>query len=168
MERPGRLFGRPLYECTPDEVRQELLAQLDLAIEPAVLAFHVDPWMRYLSDAEYRSAGSTIYSGWRVRPVNPDGYRWIHGAPLSIAGPEVFKTPVTTQTSVSNLLLAGEYVHSFTHTPNMERANQSGKLCAVEIFSRLGLSYPMERVHPPRINSRFLRAARAVRRRLRM
>jgi hypothetical protein len=166
MERPGRLFGKPLYECTPEEVRQELLAQLGLAIDPLILGFHVDPWMRYLSDAEYRLEAATTYHGWRTRPVNPDGSRWIHGAPLSIAGPEVFIAPIMVQTSVSNLLLAGEYVDSPIHTPNMERANQSGKLCAIEILKRLGLPYPSERFRPARVNSRLLRAAQAVRRRL--
>lgn len=147
MEQPGILYGKALVHCTWDEVQAEIIAQIDLKETGEVMGAYLDPFLRYVSEEEYRR--DDTYRLWDAGPLNPDGHRWVNASWHCILLPKYYDHPIAPATGVAGLYLAGEYIDTAIHLPNMEKASQAGKLCAATVLHGLGLPFDAGRLTAP-------------------
>lgn len=148
---PGALYGKPLAQCTWEEVQQELLHQIGFEERHLIAGAVMDPTLHYICETEYQKASNSVYKDWAVQGINPNNHRWISSTTLCIATPESRQQPFPTRTSVHGLFMAGEFIETVIKTPNMEKACQSGKMCAQAIFQSFGATYPADRLAAPKV-----------------
>jgi hypothetical protein len=131
---PGVLYGQPAHHCTPEQIAQELLAQLrnDLPHGYGVLtdrmidAWSIDsdvtglgtPQARHAHPSFLRTAGS-----WRLRPE--------------------------TSTAIPNFFLAGDYVRtSGADFASVPMASESGRRAANALLAASGSSAAPAKIAP--------------------
>ena len=122
-DAPGMLFGKPAKECRPEEVAQEVLAQIryhhtagELLPDGIVHSWFLDPGVQY-DAATRRNSNETPLL------VNTAG-SWANR-------PEV-------RTKIPNLFLAGDFVRTDIDLATMEGANESGRKAANAILASAG------------------------------
>jgi len=123
---PGMLYGLPANQCTPQQIIQEVLAQMrnDLPHGANVLPDSVI--QSWVIDPDLTGLGT-------ANPVNPD--------PLFINTVGSWPLRPGTTTAIRNFFLAGDYVHALgLDLASMEAANESGRHAANAILSASGSS----------------------------
>jgi uncharacterized protein with NAD-binding domain and iron-sulfur cluster len=122
-DAPGMLFGKPAKECRPEEVAQEVLAQIryhhtagDLLPEGIVHSWFLDPGVQW--DAANRSNTNET--------------------PLLVNTAGSWKDRPGVRTRMPNLFLAGDYVQTDIDLATMEGANESGRKAANAILASAG------------------------------
>lgn len=120
-DMPGILYGKPAKECTPQQVYNEIVAQLKAALPPFMLndwniaGYFIDPNLTGLGTPQ--AANST---------------------PLMINTPGSWKLRPDSTTGVPNLFLASDYVQSSINLATMEGANEAGRKAANAILKASG------------------------------
>jgi uncharacterized protein with NAD-binding domain and iron-sulfur cluster len=122
-DAPGMLFGKPAKQCRPEEVAQEVLAQIryhhtagDLLPEGIVHSWFMDPGVQW--DAANRSNSNET--------------------PLLVNTAGSWKDRPGVRTRIPNLFLAGDYVQTDIDLATMEGANESGRKAANAILASAG------------------------------
>ncbi|GAB7146160.1 FAD-dependent oxidoreductase [Mycobacterium riyadhense] len=131
---PGPVLGRPLSECTPDEILTECLAQCGLD-RSHILGWQIDQELKHLGEADYERLASELPPHIASAPAR--GKRMVNFSPLAILMPGARHRSPSIRTEVPNLFLAGEAIYSPDLTlfvPTMEKAASSGYLAAHEIM----------------------------------
>ncbi len=119
-EKPGILFGKPAKNCTSEEVRAEVWAQILQGADPStrlklknakILNWTMDPTMHFAPNENSYNDGlfMNIADSWKNRPDQKTNY--------------------------SNLILAGDFTQTWTDLACMEGACESGKRAANAILS---------------------------------
>ena len=148
--KPGAIYGKPLAQCTWEEVQEELLHQIGFEQRDFIVESRMDPTIRYLDEAEYQKHSESTYKDWSVQPLNPNNHRWLSSTTLCIATPQSRQQHFPVRTAINGLFMAGEFVETTLKTPNMEKACESGKICAQAVFGFLGATYPAARLDVPK------------------
>ncbi|MHA7651595.1 FAD-dependent oxidoreductase [Mycobacterium sp. ML4] len=136
VDRPGRIFGRPLSECSPEEILTECLAQCGLD-RSEISGWQLDYELLHLGDADYRAGALPPHLAYPPAA----GRRMVNLSPLTILMPGARERSPRVHTEVPNLYLAGEAAYSPELTffvPTMEKAASSGYLAAQGILSSVG------------------------------
>lgn len=141
---PGKIYGKSAFACRPEELKEEIFAQLGLDHQHVISSFKLDPTIEFLHSSEIDK--NSKYASWDKGPLFEDGYRWVFESSIFIQKPGDFKHRIPAHTSIQNLFLAGEYLETSFHIPTMERACESGKRCANKIYQAFGLQYPQKRL----------------------
>lgn len=146
VDKPGRVFHRPLSECSPDEILTECLAQCGLD-RPEIIGWQIDYELKYVGEADYESTSGELPPHLVYAPAG--GRRMVNLSPLTILMPGAQRHSPRVHTEVPNLFLAGEATYSPDLTffvPTMEKAASSGYLAAQEVASCAvpGASSPWE------------------------
>lgn len=122
-DAPGMLFGKPAKECRPEEVAQEVLAQIryhhtagELLPDGIVHSWFLDPGVQY--DATTR--------------------RNTNETPLLVNTAGSWANRPDVRTKIPNLFLAGDYVRTDIDLATMEGANESGRKAANAILASAG------------------------------
>lgn len=122
-DAPGMLFGKPAKECRPEEIAQEVLAQIryhhtagDLLPDGIVHSWFLDPGVQY--DATTR--------------------RNSNETPLLVNTAGSWANRPDARTKIPNLFLAGDYVRTDIDLATMEGANESGRKAANAILASAG------------------------------
>ncbi len=134
VDPPGPVLGRPLSECTPDEILTECLAQCGLD-RSHILGWQIDQELKHLGEADYERLASELPPHTASAPAR--GKRMVNFSPLTILMPGARHRSPSIRTEVPNLFLAGEAIYSPDLTwfvPTMEKAASSGYLAAHEIM----------------------------------
>jgi uncharacterized protein with NAD-binding domain and iron-sulfur cluster len=124
-------LGKPAMQCTRDEVAEEVWAQLKQ---------HVNrPGRPVLEDGNL--------AGWflddDIVAPNPDGLKDdINLEPLLINTVGSWDLRPTATTAVGNLMLASDYVRTFTDLATMEGANEAARRAVNGILDAMGSSSP--------------------------
>jgi uncharacterized protein with NAD-binding domain and iron-sulfur cluster len=121
-DAPGVLFGKPARQCTGDEVRREVWAQLKLHLE--------DNGESVLPDG--------ILHSWFLDPAiawNPGTGSNANDEPLLINTVNSWSLRPEATTAIPNLFLAGDYVRTNIDLATMEGANESGRAAANAILA---------------------------------
>lgn len=116
---PGAVHGLRYPDCTPEQLREELVAQCGFDQPELVEGF---------------------FPG---KGLDREGDRWRNAAPLyaaTLGAPEV-----DNATDVPGVYVAGESTRTTVTVATMEKANESGKRCAAAICDAAGLTYPAEK-----------------------
>jgi uncharacterized protein with NAD-binding domain and iron-sulfur cluster len=112
-EAPGIVYGKPAMECTPDEIRDEVWAQLKR---------HLDrPGHEQLEDANLL--------GYFLDPdiVFPNPTRATNLEPLLVNTAGSWTHRPDAVTAIENLFLASDYVRTTTDLATMEGANEAAR-----------------------------------------
>jgi uncharacterized protein with NAD-binding domain and iron-sulfur cluster len=131
---PGILFGKPFFQCTPEEVYLELLAQIGLSLQEGnTISYRIDDKLAYLP---YEEAQEKIREQrWtRLDPtevVTP--YLWIAESSLWVVSPHTKEYPPKVET-LQNTFVAGTFLNVPTSLPTMQKAAESGVKCAQAIL----------------------------------
>jgi uncharacterized protein with NAD-binding domain and iron-sulfur cluster len=119
------LFGKPAKECRPEEVAQEVLAQIryhhtagDLLPDGIVHSWFLDPGVQW--DASTR--------------------RNTNETPLLVNTAGSWASRPEVRTRIPNLFLAGDFVRTDIDLATMEGANESGRKAANAILASAGSS----------------------------
>lgn len=121
---PGVLLGKPAKQCTRQEIADEVWHQLKQAIN--------DPDDQTLTDELLKSwhlDEDIDYAG-GLPPVN-------HSR-LLVHPPGSWAIRPDAGTAVPNLVLAADYVRTYTNIATMEGANEGGRRAANAILDRVG------------------------------
>jgi uncharacterized protein with NAD-binding domain and iron-sulfur cluster len=124
-DAPGMLVDKPAKQCSPDEVAQEVLAQIryhhtagDLLPEGIVHSWFLDPGVQY-DAAAGRNTNET---------------------PLLVNTAGSWNDRPGVRSRIPNLFLAGDYVQTDIDLATMEGANESGRKAANAILESAGSS----------------------------
>jgi uncharacterized protein with NAD-binding domain and iron-sulfur cluster len=133
----GILFDKPAMECTREEVALEVWAQLKE---------HLDrPGQPVLEDAN--RAGWFIDND--IVAPNPDGLKDdINLEPLLINTVGSWNQRPEATTAVGNLMLASDYVRTYTDLATMEGANEAARRAVNGILDAVGSDSPRCAVWP--------------------
>lgn len=124
---PGRLYGKPLQECS----REEFFAEL------------VNLLRTELPDGQRLFADEAIHS-WYPYPgmlETADG-TWIVDEGMWAYDPSSWENQPSQETQIDNLLLAGSYTRTMLNGECMDSANESGKRAAAAIVHKSGSRAP--------------------------
>jgi len=121
-ETPGVVYDKPARECTPAEIKTEVLTQLSAHLEPDGHTLEESLVVDWLLDPELDHTGETIENG---APLFVNTVGSLHDRP-----------PADPQTE--NLFLAGDYVRTETDLATMENANEAGRHAANGVLRAAG------------------------------
>lgn len=122
---PGMMIAKPAKMCTPDEIKQEVWAQLKASLN--------SPTDQVLTDELLHSAhldDDLDYSSGTLPPVNKSR--------LLVHPPGSWATRPDPGTAIPNLVLAGDYVRTKTDLASMEGANEAARHAVNVILQRAG------------------------------
>ncbi len=135
-DEPGILFGKPARACTPDQIRDEVWAQLKVHLNVAgtvviqdenLVDWFLDPDIAFPNQSSVTNQEPLL-----VNTVNSLRYR-----------------PEAT-TELGNLFVASDYVRTFTDVACMESANEAARRAVNGILDRTGSTAPRVDVWPLR------------------
>lgn len=123
---PSPRLGRPVWECTRDEIAHETWAQIketlpDQSRVPDPILYHLDDNLRFAADGRGIVHNGTPLlinhvGAYGTRPGVPGDYHVNHGS----------------------VVLAGTYMQTYTRLTTMEAANESGRHAANAILAHAG------------------------------
>ena len=122
----GIRFGKTAKQCTPDEIRDEVLAQIKVHLNTGAAPVIDDANLqRYFLDPDIES---------------PNPGAMVNAEPLLIntAGSLQYRPEAITE--LPNLFLASDYVRTFTDLACMESANEAARRAVNGILDRCGLT----------------------------
>ncbi len=131
---PGILYGKPAMQCSPEEIRNEVWAQIKahLNVDGAkqledgnLLNFFLDP------DIEY---------------PNPSQATNLEPLLINTAGSLAYRPEAHTE--IPNLLLASDYVHTYSDLACMEGANEAARRATNAILDHEGSQAPRALLWP--------------------
>jgi uncharacterized protein with NAD-binding domain and iron-sulfur cluster len=118
-ERPGTVVGKPARECTPEELREEVWAQLQAHLDGALEEGAVVDWFL---DPELRATD--------------DGFE--NGAPLLVNTVGSYDHRPSADPGVEGLTLAADYVQTNSDLASMESAAEAGRRAAAAVLDAAG------------------------------
>ncbi len=116
FEVPGILFNKPAKDCTADEIKQEVLAQMR-AHKGA------ETYIDALDLGGYFMGPDLVFD-------QKTGVMQAHNAKLFIQPPGSWGFQPDAVTEVPNMFLAADYIHSTFDLATMEAANEAGRRAA--------------------------------------
>lgn len=122
---PGRLTGKAAMDCTKDEIREEVWAQIIAAIDDGSLDYkNVDDWFL---DPDIQFLNPTRTTNLEPLLINTAG-SWAN-RPEAVIG-------------ISNLFLAADFVRTYTDLATMEGANEAARRAVNGILDADGSREP--------------------------
>ncbi|AWV88830.1 hydroxysqualene dehydroxylase [Bradymonas sediminis] len=124
-DTPGLLYGKPASQCSPQEIKDEVWAQLEVHIndsarpilhEANILDWHLDPAISYPD------------------PGSPDAA--VNAEPLLINTVGSWEHRPEAVTGLDNFFVASDYVRTNTDLATMEGANESARRAVNGILER--------------------------------
>ncbi|OBF97003.1 amine oxidase [Mycolicibacterium flavescens] len=143
-QRPGRVYGKVATECTPEEIRAEVWAQMVAHIddgsldEQNVLTWFLDPAIVF---------------------PNPTPATNLEPLLINTAGSWANRPEAATR--IPNFFLASDFVRTFTDLATMEGANEAARRAVNGILDAIGSAAPRCTVWPLQ-EPRIFGAARAA------
>jgi uncharacterized protein with NAD-binding domain and iron-sulfur cluster len=117
---PGSRVAKPARECTPEEIKTEVLAQL---------GDHLNREGERLSE--------DLIHDWVLDPeLEPAEVGVENNAPLLINTAGSLKNRPSARTGIENLTLAADYVRTNSDLASMESANEAGRRAANDVLER--------------------------------
>jgi uncharacterized protein with NAD-binding domain and iron-sulfur cluster len=125
---PGVLYGKPVHACSPEQIKDEVLAQLEQHVSIAdetrltddvIFDWFLDPAIEYGEEGEARSS-----------------------EPLLINTVGSFEHRPEAVTDAENLVLAADYVRTYTDLATMEAANEAARRAVNAVLERSGTTAP--------------------------
>jgi uncharacterized protein with NAD-binding domain and iron-sulfur cluster len=133
----GVLYGKPAMECTRDEIAEEVWAQLKEHLDRPG-----DPVLE-----EPNRAGWFIDDD--IVAPNPDGLKdSINLEPLLINTVGSWNQRPHATTAIANLMLASDYVRTYTDLATMEGANEAARRAVNGILDAVGSNSPRCQLWP--------------------
>ncbi|KTC84034.1 oleate hydratase [Legionella brunensis] len=126
---PG-LYNKPLVNCSREEIKEELLAQLGILDKEIVLDWHLDTSLQYLNQEEV-SLRQPIFC------VEQNGLWFCNDSPNLSPGRGYYHSAPKAKTPWANLHLAGVYCKTAYKLPSMEKAAESGYHAANSVLQSL-------------------------------
>ncbi|SKS89691.1 amine oxidase [Mycobacteroides abscessus subsp. abscessus] len=125
---PGKLYGKPMSQCTEGELQAEVL----------------DLLRRTYPDGHRIFADSRIHSFRVTDGIRRQGGRWVNDNAVCFApSPGCWENQPEVNTNIPNLFLAGGHVRSTTGWDNMDAANETGKQAAAAVIAATGVNAPV-------------------------
>ena len=142
---PGAIVSKTAKQCTPDEIAREVWGQLKAGLNGT------GPDEQILTDDllhSYHLDDDIDYSSGSLPPVN-------HSR-LLIHPPGSWALRPDAGSAIPNLVIAGDYVRTYTDLATMEGANEAARRAVNAILDRSGSSAPRAELWPLVEPDRFL------------
>ncbi|MCX5922601.1 MAG: oleate hydratase [Candidatus Dependentiae bacterium] len=112
----GKIFGKPITECAPEELIAETLAQCGID-KNLVIGYVIDPALHY------------------------EQGKWTESMSLFVVTPEDYPKLNDGKTQCKNRFLVGEFTKTFKEIPTMEKSCQAGQVGAQRVIEYLTSAY---------------------------
>ena len=124
-ETPGILYNKPAMQLSPEEIKNEVWAQLRRSLD-------ADPDASGINDANL--------AAWHLdRDIRfPNPHDAVNLEPLLVNVVNSWQYRPEAATAIPNLLLASDYVRTYTDLATMEGANEAARRAANAILARSG------------------------------
>jgi uncharacterized protein with NAD-binding domain and iron-sulfur cluster len=133
-ETPGIVYRRPAKQLTPDQLAEEVLAQIRSHLNGGgARVLRDDMVVRWFLDPA-------------IRPARGGGV--VNETPLFIQHPGEWADRPESVTAIPNLFLAGDWVRTDINVTTMEGANASGRRAANGVLAAAGLRGDLVAVRP--------------------
>lgn len=121
---PGVLYGKTAKQCTPDEIAQEVWAQVTASLD---------------DDGGPQLTDDLVHS-WYLDPaiLSPGTDEVANDTPLLIQDPGGWYNRPSSVTRIPNLFLAGDWVQTKIDVTTMDGANQGGRAAANGVLAASG------------------------------
>lgn len=121
---PGVLYGKTAKQCTPDEIAQEVWAQVTASLD---------------DDGGPQLTDDLVHS-WYLDPaiLSPGTDQVANDTPLLIQDPGGWYNRPSSVTRIPNLFLAGDWVQTKIDVTTMDGANQGGRAAANGVLAASG------------------------------
>lgn len=126
-DKPGILYGKSAKQCTREEIKQEVLAQVRAGLQ----------------DGHRRLPDSMVHS-WVLDPaITGSGTaRVANDEPLLLNTPSSAQNQPEAVTGLPNLFLAADYVRTNVNLATMEGANEAGRAAANGVLAASSSAQP--------------------------
>ncbi|HEX8051875.1 MAG TPA: FAD-dependent oxidoreductase [Thermoleophilaceae bacterium] len=131
---PGILFGRPASRCTPDEISQEVWAQVKAHLE--------DTGRTYLPEGVLHSYHLDPAISYKPRRPGDGGVRARNDEPLMLNAVGSWSSRPEARTAIPNLFLAADYVKVDIDLATMEGANEAARAATNALLDASGSNAP--------------------------
>jgi uncharacterized protein with NAD-binding domain and iron-sulfur cluster len=133
-DAPGVLFGKPARECTAQEIKDEVWAQLK----------------QHLNDAGETPIDDANLVAWFLDPdiEFPNPSQATNAEPLLINTAGSLKYRPEAQVELPNLFVASDYVRTFTDIACMESANEAARRAVNCLLAASGSKAPAAQLWP--------------------
>ena len=125
FDTPGIVHGKTFWQCSWEEVQEEILAQIGVVARDLIIGAHMDASAQRITEAEYLAGRDGKYRDWQVSPAT-DGHVWALAAPLWIFGPESEFRRNAGDDRISQCL-CGWRVHRHPHQAADDGKGQPGR-----------------------------------------
>jgi uncharacterized protein with NAD-binding domain and iron-sulfur cluster len=135
-DTPGAFVTKPAKQCTPEEISREVWEQLKAALNGATIEDHI------LTDE--------LLHSWHL----DDDIDYSRGLPptnhsrLLVHPPGSWELRPEAATKIANLVIAADYVRTFTDLATMEGANEAARRAVNAILDRCGSKAPRAQLWP--------------------
>lgn len=124
-ETPGVLYGKTAMQCTAEEIKEEVWAQMKRALNQNGDLLRDEMLQDWFLDPDLQFA-------------NPDGQVETNLEPLLINKAGTWNLRPDAYTQIPNLFLASDYVRTNTDLATMEGANEAARRAVNSILQRAG------------------------------
>lgn len=121
---PGTVTGKPYIECTLDEIKEELLRQINFYQEELIIDWKLDYELEILDAEQYKKTKDTLPG--HTAHLRKDGKWMLNYVPLFVPKVDTHKYIFGPSTKLANLYLAGEYIQTDMPVVTMEKASEAG------------------------------------------
>jgi len=132
----GVVYQKTLLECTPNEIKQELLSQCGILQSDSMLGWHLDDSLQYVVNTAPANFNEKLPMGSFSQQLNNV---LINHNMLFTPVPGYYRSAPGAVTNIRNLYFAGEYCDTSYEIPTMEKACESGFHAANSILKKLNL-----------------------------
>lgn len=133
----GIIYTKPFWECTREEIKQELLKQCGFNQPELIIDWHLDDAIVFKTNLQYQQEKAQLPP--HAAHQCQDGSWMLNFLPISVATPESLQSALPARTAIDNLYLAGDYCRTAMFITTMEKACESGYLTAQAISEDLDL-----------------------------
>ncbi len=147
--------AKPFVRCTPEEMKNEALAQIGLLEELKNAAFAIGPDLQFIPRSNY-AADPGRYESYGVSKIDAQTIMVSDGL-LYVRLPQNLDEEPANFTDIHNLFIAGEFTRTNFSIPTMEKSCESGMRCASAMYEANGCEYDEQRLVGAELPLAFLR-----------
>lgn len=127
----GVLFNKPVTECTKEEIKEELLKQMQFDERDLIIDWHLDDTIVFMENKDYEIQKDSLR--YHLAHQRKDGSWMLNFSPFYSPIPENMKYSLTSRSQIKNFFYSGDFCKTAKLIPTMEKACESGFLAAQAI-----------------------------------
>lgn len=140
IDIPGVKYNKPAWECSLEEIKEEILLQCDFTSTKSVIGWQLDENIQFMDNESYQVNKKKLPP--HLAHQQRNGAWILNFSPLFTPNPDFYLNTPQTKTKLDNLFLAGQYCQTVFCIPTMEKASESGFHAAIALCEKYNVKKP--------------------------